>query len=149
MAKLPDNFVKSPPASSRLTTAKPAAAKLSRRSRKDLDGEAQSHVESVLVRLSAEEHEALSAACTALVAVGQTVSIEDMIRQVIARWIAATRAMHAPSVPAPTAPVTAVPAIASIRMQLRKLAAEPVRRWHELGRTLRRWSHVLDVRTDR
>jgi hypothetical protein len=146
MAKLPDNFVKSPPASGRLTTAKPAAAKLGRRSRKDLDSEAQSHVESVLVRLSADEHEALSAACTALVAVGQTVSIEDMIKQVVARWIAATRAMQAPSVPAPMAPMTPAPAIASIRAQLRKLAAEPVRRWHELGRTLRRWSHVLEHR---
>jgi hypothetical protein len=158
MAKLPDNFVQPPPATSRLTTTKPTAAKLSRRARKaadaELDAEAAAHVHSVLVRLSADEHGALSAACEALVATGHAVSIEDMIRQVLARWIAATRAMQAPSVPVPTVsapqlPAPSAPAIASIRAQLRRLAAEPVRRWQELRQSLRRWSHVLDPRTPR
>jgi hypothetical protein len=160
MAKLPDNFVQSPPATSRLTTTKPTAGKLGRRPRKpdvELDAEAAAHVHSVLVRLSADEHSALSAACEALVAVGHAVSIEDMIRQVIARWIAATRAMQAASVPVTTAPAhqlpasqlpaSAAPAITSIRAQLRRLAGEPVRRWQELRRSLRRWSHVFDART--
>jgi hypothetical protein len=159
MAKLPDNFVQSPPATSRLTTTKPTAGKLGRRPRKadvELDAEAAAHVHSVLVRLSADEHSALSAACEALVAVGHAVSIEDMIRQVIARWIAATRALQSSSVPVPApahqlpasqVPLSQVPAIASIRGQLRKLAAEPVRRWQELRQSLRRWSHVFDART--
>jgi hypothetical protein len=154
MAKLPDNFVQSPPAASRLTTTKPTAGKLARRPRKadvELDAEAAAHVHSVLVRLSADEHSALSAACDALVAAGHAVSIEDMIRQVIARWIAATRAMQAPSVPVPMAsapqvPVPQVPAITSVREQLRRLAANPVRRWQELRQSLRRWSHVFDAR---
>ena len=150
MAKLPDNFVQPPPATSRLTTPKPTAAKVGRRARKadvELDAEAAAHVHSVLVRLSADEHGALTAACEALVAVGHAVSIEDMIRQVIARWIATTRAMQAPSVPVATAPAPQVPAITSIRAQLQRLAAEPVRRWQELRQSLRRWSHVLDPRT--
>jgi ATP-dependent exoDNAse (exonuclease V) beta subunit len=148
MAKLPDNFVKPPPASSRIAATRPTAPKLGRRSRKlddaALDAEAGSHVHSVMVRLTAEEHEALSAASTALATLGQAVSIEDMIKQVIARWITATRALAAPAVPVPATP--AAPPAATIQAQLRRLAAEPLRRWHELGRAVRRWSRVLDLR---
>jgi hypothetical protein len=146
MAKLPENFVKSPPETSRLTAAKSIAPKLGRRTRKAPGDdaavaiEAQTHVHSVLVRLSADEHLALTTACTALAKVGHTVSIEDMIRQVIARWITATRAMQAPAMPV-ASPTT--PPVASIQAQLRRLAAEPLRRWHELTRTVRRWSRVL------
>jgi hypothetical protein len=165
MAKLPDNFVKPPPASSRLTATKPPAGKLSRRSRKAdelaneraIDTEAASHVDAVLVRLSSDEHAALSAACEALARVGHTVSIEDMVKQVIARWIAATRAMQAlPALSAPSAapspalpdpagraapasalPAPLAPALAAIRGQLRRLAAEPIRRWQALGQRIR------------
>jgi len=91
----------------------------------------------VLVRLSADEHAALTTACTALAKVGHAVTIEDMIRQVIARWITATRAMQEPAMP------VAAPPAASIQAQLRRLAAEPLRRWDELARTLRRWSRVF------
>jgi hypothetical protein len=147
MAKLPDNFVKPPPAASRLTTTKPIANKLGRRRKAaeveaELDAAAAGHVHSVMVRLSAEEHDALSHACTALAVVGHSVSIEDMIKQVLVRWIAATRAMQLPAVPAPS-PAPSVAAMPSIRAQLRRIAAEPVRRWHELGQALRRWTHVL------
>ncbi len=136
MAKLPDNFVK-PPAASRLTAGKTTAPKTARRVRKtDLVVEAAAHVNDVLVRLSPEEHEALKAACDALAAVGETVTIEDMIKQVVARWIAATRAMHGPITPTPA--MAAEP----VRSQLRRLAEEPVRRWRALGETLRRWSRA-------
>jgi len=138
MAKPPDNVVKPPPASSRLTAAKTTAAKLGRRARKT-DGraaEAIPQVHGVMVRLSPEEHQALSTACEALVAVGHTVSIEDMIKQVIVRWIVATRAMQGAPLPPPVrSPIAAVP----IRTQLRRLAVQPLRRWHELGQTLRTW----------
>src|SRR5215468_5695880 len=122
MAKLPDNFVKPPPAS-RLTAGKLAAPKAARRSRKvtlDLEAAATQHVDDILVRLSAEQHEALAAACAALSAVGEVVTIEDMIKQVIARWIAATRAM---SGPLPAEPVEVKPE--PITAQLQRLAAEP------------------------
>ena len=160
MAKLPENFVKPPPARSRLTTTKANPAKLGRRSRKgevpsDAPAEAQGEpqadalaiavipdVQSVLVRLSDEEHHALTAACAALASVGQPISMEDMIKQVIARWIAATRALQTPSLPAQARAQT--PQLgaghAVIRTQLRKLTEQPIRRWRELGQTLRRWS---------
>ncbi len=135
MAKLPENFVKPPGATSRLT-AKLTAPKQSRRARKaELEAEAAAHVPSVLVQLSPEEHEALTAACTALAAVGETVSIEDMIRRVIARWIAATRAMQAAET-APSPPIAHEPVTA----QLRRLAEQPIRYWRALGETLRRWT---------
>ena len=146
MAKLPDNFVKPPPDASRLTATKSTAPKLGRRARKvpgdetaavAVAAEAQTHVHSVLVRLSADEHAALTTACTALAKVGHAVTIEDMIRQVIARWFTATRAMQEPAMP------VAAPPAASIQAQLRRLAAEPLRRWDELARTLRRWSRVF------
>lgn len=146
MAKLPDNFVKPPPDTSRLTAAKSTAPKLGRRARKApgddtaVAAEAQSHVHSVLVRLSADEHAALTTACTALAKVGHAVTIEDMIRQVIARWITATRALQEPAVPVAA---HAAPPTASIQAQLRRLAAEPLRRWDELTRAVRRWSRVL------
>ena len=144
MAKLPDNFVKPPPASSRLTAAKTTAAKLGRRTRKAdaLEAEAIPHVHSVMVRLSPEEHQALSTACEALVAVGHTISIEDMIKQVVVRWIVATRAMQGAALPAPARSAIAA---APIRAQLRRLAAQPLRRWHEIGQTLRRWQRSLEL----
>jgi dihydrodipicolinate synthase/N-acetylneuraminate lyase len=149
MAKLPDNFVKPPPASSRLSAARATPAKVGRRSRKaeDIEAEAVAQVPSVLVRLSPEEHQALSSACHALAAVGQTVSIEDMIKHVIMRWIAATRAMQGLAVPAaPVVPPASLrPTPASIRAQLRRLAAQPLRRWRELGMTLQRWSQAFQI----
>lgn len=155
MPKLPDNFVKPPPATSQLTAGKTAAGKVARRTRTAgkltpaLEAEAAGHVDGVLVRLSTEEHDALSAACAALAAVGHTVSIEDMIKQVIARWIAATRAMQAPVVPGPHIPMSSPPVTAAIRAQLRALAAEPIRRWRLLEAALRRWAQRFELRFGR
>lgn len=148
MAKLPDNFVKPPAETSRLTTtakpagaAKPAGKEARRKAKRavlELQAEAAEHAHSVLVRLSPEEHQALSAACDALAAVGQTVTIEGMIRQVVARWMAATRQACAPE-------AAASPRAADdpIRAQLRRLVERPVQRWRELVRALRRWSSAL------
>jgi hypothetical protein len=137
MAKLPENFVK-PPAASRLTTGKTSAPKTSRRIRKaELEAEAATYVHDVLVRLTPDEHQALAAACDALAAVGEIVTIEDMIKQVIARWIAATRAIHGPIEPAPVEPGPD-----PIVSQLRRLAEQPVRGWRAIGETLRRWTRV-------
>jgi hypothetical protein len=99
----------------------------------------------VLVRLSPEEHQALSAACEALAAVGETVTIEWMIRKVVERWIAATRAAAAaePGEPVAPAPAASPRALHAIRTQLRWLAEQPVRRWRALHRALRRWTHAL------
>ncbi len=142
MAKLPENFVK-PPATSRLTTAKPAGKEARRTKRAvPIAAEVVEHARSVLVRLSPEEHDALTAACTALLAVGETVSVEDMIKQVITRWMAATRAIHGPAMPEPRPPKHA-----TIVKQLRALAAEPLRRWRALGETLDRWSRVFTHRS--
>ncbi len=157
MPKLPDNFVKAPAETSRVTTTKsadkPASKPVGKEVRRKVKrgvlqppaeaSEQDAH--SVLVRLSPEEHQALSAACEALAAVGETVTIEDMIRKVIERWIAATRAATAPEVPvpAPGAPATTPRARDAIRTQLRWLAEQPVRRWRALRETLRRWSHAL------
>jgi hypothetical protein len=105
-------------------------------------GSVNSDVHSVLVRLSPEEHQALSAACEALAAVGETVAIEDMIRRVVERWIAATRAAATPEAPA-AVPAAPPRAIAAIQTQLRRLAAQPVRRWQALRQALQRWSHAL------
>jgi hypothetical protein len=123
MAKLPDNFVKAPADTSRVTTTKPAGKpadkpvgkEVRRKARRDAPPPAEAtepgahSAHSALVRLSPEEHQALSAACEALAAAGEIVTIEDMIRQVVARWIAATRAAAAtepgePAAPAPAAP---------------------------------------------
>jgi hypothetical protein len=140
MAKLPENFVK-PPAASRLTTGKTSAPKTSRRLRKaELEVEAAKHVHDVLVRLTPDEHQALAAACEALAAVGEIVTIEDMIKQVIARWIAATRAIHGPIEPAPV--VEPDPLVS----QLRRLAEQPVRSWRAIGETLRRWTYAWRAR---
>ena len=129
MAKLPENFVK------RLTTGKTSAPKTSRRTRRaDVEAEAAKHVHDVLVHLTPEEHQALAAACDALAAAGETVTIEDMIKQVIARWIAATRAMHGPIAPEPVE-VKPDPIVS----HLRRLAEQPVRRWRAIGETLRCW----------
>jgi hypothetical protein len=126
MAKLPENFVK-PPTMSKIT--KPSPGKHARRTRKDL----VEAVHDVLVRLSPEQHQALSTACEALAVVGETVTIEDMIKQVIGRWMDATRAMHADAAVAPRAhdPILA---------QLRRIIAEPVRGWREL--LSRAWQFV-------
>ena len=128
MAKLPDNFVK-PPLTSKIS--KPTAGKHARRSRKD---DLEVTVHDVLVRLTPEQHQALTTACEALAAVGETVTIEDMIKQVIVRWMAATRAQLAaePAIPArpPSEPILA---------QLRRLAEEPLQRWRELASQLRFW----------
>jgi hypothetical protein len=146
MAKLPDNFVKPPAETSRLATSKPAGAakpagKEARRKAKrgvlDMQADAAEHAHSVLVRLSPEEHQALSAACEALAAVGETVTVEDMIRQVVTRWMAATRATPTPEVPASSGA-----ADDPILAQLRRLVERPVRRWRELVQALRRWSRV-------
>lgn len=160
MAKLPDNFVKPPPETSRVTTAKsadkPAGKEVRRKAKRgvlqppseatepnEVAGGDAAH--SVLVRLSPEEHQALSAACEALAAVGETVTIEDMIRKVVERWIAATRVATAPEAPAPApgAPTASPRAIDAIQAQLRWLVEQPVRRWRELRQTLRRWTHAL------
>lgn len=158
MAKLPENFVKPPPARSRLTTGKPSPAKLGRRGRKGegpsetpAEGPSEAEalaaavvpdVQSVLVRLSDEEHQALAAACAALASVGQPISMEDMIKQLIMRWIAASRAMQTPSLPAQARaqPGQLRASHAVIRAQLRKFTEQPILRWRELGQTLRRWS---------
>jgi hypothetical protein len=152
MAKLPDNFVKAPAETSRVTTAnpvgKPAGKEVRRKARRGTvppPAEAAERAEvarDVLVRLSPEEHQALTAACDALAAVGETVTIEDMIRKVVERWIAATRAATTPEVPAP-APAAPARAIDAIRAQLRRLAEQPVRRWRALREALLRWSHTL------
>jgi hypothetical protein len=153
MAKLPDNFVKAPAETSRVTSArpadKPAGKEVRRKARRGAppppaDAPAQGE-HSVRVRLSPEEHQALSAACEALAAVGEAVTIEDMIRKLVGRWIAATRAAAAPSgeVPAPGAPAMPPGAIEAIRAQLRWLAAQPGRRWRALREALLRWSHAL------
>jgi hypothetical protein len=143
MAKLPENFVKSPAATSRLTTGKPTAGKQTRRTSKTIDLEAAAgpHVHEILLRLSPDEHAAVAAACAALAAVGEAVSLEAMIKQVIARWIAATRALNtgAPATPA-TAPVPWVVAHQPIKAQLLWLADQPLRRWRALGETVRRWT---------
>jgi hypothetical protein len=137
MAKLPDNFVK-PPAASRLTTGKPSAPKTSRRLRKaELEAEAAKYLHDVLVRLTPDEHQALAAACDALAAVGEIVTIEDMIKQVIGRWIAATRATHGPI---ETPPVELGPD--PIVSQLRRLAEQPVRGWRAIRETLRHWTRA-------
>jgi hypothetical protein len=144
MAKLPDNFVKAPTATSRLTTARPAGPagkevrRKARRGVLEVPAEAAEHARGVLVRLSPEEHQALSAACEALAAAGETVTIEDMIRQVVARWMAATRASQAAE---PAAPPGA--AGDPILAQLRRLVERPVQRWRELRRSLRGWSRAL------
>jgi hypothetical protein len=165
MAKLPDNFVKAPPEASRVTTStpagkpadKPVGKEVRRKARRtapppSTEGaegpEAAEHAHSVLVRLSPEEHQALSAACEALAAVGETVTIEGMIRKVVERWIAATRAAAAaePGEPASAASAaSAAPAraIDAIQAQLRWLAEQPVRRWRALRQALRRWTHAL------
>ncbi len=137
MAKLPDNFVKPPSATSRLTAKLTSAPKLARRARKaELEAEAAAHVHDVLVRLSPEEHEALSAACAALAVVGEAVTIDEMIRRVIVRWMDATRAMHADAVTPP--PIAHEPVTA----QLRRLAEQPIRYWRALGQALRTWRRV-------
>ena len=158
MAKLPDNFVKAPPETSRVTTAKPAdkpGKEVRRKARRGAppppaeapeQGEVGGgeHAHSVRVRLSPEEHQALSAACEALAAAGEIVTIEDMIRQVVARWIAATRAAAATEPGEPAAPAPAAPhAPHAIRAQLRWLVEQPVRRWRALRQALRRWTHAL------
>lgn len=158
MAKLPDNFVKAPAETSRVTTSQPAGKpgkplgkEVRRKARRGVlpppadAAEQAEHAHSVLVRLSPDEHQALSAACDALAAVGETVTIEDMIRKVVGRWIAATRAAAAPEVPVPAqgGPATPPRAIEAIRTQLRRLAEQPVRRWRALQQTLRRWTHAL------
>jgi hypothetical protein len=152
MAKLPDNFVKAPAETSRVTTAHPAGKPVGKPVGKEVRRKARRGVlqppvdaadaHSVVVRLSPEEHQALSAACEALAAAGETVTIEDMIRKVVERWITATRAAAAPEHPAPT-PAAPPRAIAAIRTQLRRLAEQPVRRWRALQHALRRWSHAL------
>lgn len=152
MAKLPENFVKPPPASSRLNAARTTAGKVARKSRKAEDAAVDAAPapeaiapagHSVVVRLSADEHQALSAACDALAAIGQPMTLEDMTRQVVGRWIAATRAMQAPSVPARSAPT---PRAVAMPAPLRRFVAEPLRRWQSLGDTLRRWSRAFGRR---
>lgn len=166
MAKLPDNFVKAPAETSRVTTTKPAdkpagkpvGKEIRRKARRGTspppmeapEGEhaaehAAEHAHSVRVRLSPEEHQALSAACDALAAVGETMTIEGMIRTLVERWIAATRAATAAEPGEPAAPASAAPprAIAAIRAQLRWLTEQPVRRWRALHQVLRRWTHAL------
>ena len=151
MAKLPDNFVKAPAETSRVTTAKPAdkpagkeVRRKARRGAPQPPADAHQQAHSVLVRLSPEEHQALSAACEALAAVGETVTIEAMIRKVVERWIAATRAAAAaePGEPAGATPAAPARAIDAIRAQLRWLAEQPVRRWRALRQALRRWTHA-------
>jgi hypothetical protein len=159
MAKLPDNFVKAPAGTSRVTTTKPASKpadkpigkEVRRKARRDAPPPAEAteqgahSAHNVLVRLSPEEHQALSAACEALAAAGEIVTIENMIRQVVARWIAATRAAAAPeptAAPEPAAP-HAINAIHAIRAQLRWLAEHPFRRWRALRQALQRWTHAL------
>jgi hypothetical protein len=129
MAKLPENFVKPPSATSRLT-AKLTAPRQARRPRK---AEVEAGVHDVLVRLSPEEHDALSTACAALAVIGESVTVEDMIRTVIARWIAATRAMQAETLASPR-PVAPEP----VSVQLRRLAEQPLRYWR-MFRTWARW----------
>src|SRR5215475_14252818 len=143
MPKLPDNFVKAPAETSRVTTTKPTdkpvGKEVRRKARRGAPppsaggaeaAEAADHAHSVLVRLSPEEHQALSAACEALAAAGEIVTIENMIRQVVARWIAATRAAAATEPGDPTTPAPVAPhAIDAIRVQLRWLAGQPFRRW--------------------
>ena len=162
MAKLPDNFVKAPAETSRVTTAKPAdkpaGKEIRRKARRgappppveaaeateQATDQAAEHAHSVLVRLSPEEHHALSAACEALAAVGETVTIEGMIRTLVERWIAATRAATAAEPGESVAPAAApLRAITAIRAQLRWVAEQPVRRWRALRQALRRWTHAL------
>lgn len=161
MAKLPDNFVKAPTETSRVTTSqagnpagkhvgKPVGKEVRRKAKRGTQpppvdaAELGADAHSVLVRLSPEEHQALSAACEALAAVGESVTIEDMIRKVVERWIAATRAAIAPEVPVPAPGTATTPrAIDAIRTQLRRLAERPVRRWRALREALQRWSHAL------
>lgn len=167
MAKLPDNFVKAPAETSRVTTTQPADKPASKPAGKELRRKARRNApppppeaaeatepaidraaepaHDVRVRLSPEEHQALSAACDALAAVGERVTIEAMIRTLVGRWIAATRAAAAAEpgeavTPAPSAPPRAIDAI---RAQLRWLAEQPVRRWRALRQALRRWTHPL------
>lgn len=155
MAKLPDNFVKAPAETSRVTTTKPAdkpaGKEVRRKARRGAlpppieDTEpGVDPAQSVRVHLSPEEHQALSAACEALAAVGETVTIEAMIRKVVERWIAATRAAAAaePGEPAGATPAAPARAIDAIRAQLRWLAEQPVRRWRALRQALRRWTHA-------
>jgi hypothetical protein len=156
MAKLPDNFVKAPAETSRVTAARPADKPTSKPAGKEVRrkahrGDPQPPADapapdehSVRVRLSPEEHRALSVACEALAAVGEPVTIEDMIRTLVGRWIAVTRAATAPETPAPAPGAPAVPprAIDAIRAQLRWLAAQPVRRLRALREALLRWSHA-------
>ena len=173
MAKLPDNFVKAPPDTSRVITTKtagkpadktadkpadkrtdkPVGKEVRRKVRRDTQPPAETtdqgahsahSAHSVLVRLSPEEHQALSAACEALAAAGEIVTIENMIRQVVTRWIAATRAAAATEPGDPATPTPAAPhAIAAIRAQLRWLTEQPFRRWRALRQALRRWTHAL------
>lgn len=153
MAKLPENFVKAPATTSRLTTSKPTAGKEIRRKKRgglDLRGEASephgldvtaSDVHSVLVQLSPDQRQALVAACEALAAVGEIVTVEGMIKQVIMRWMDATRATHVPAERAPHRSPS--PAPETITAQLRRMAEQPLRQWRELSQTLRVWSRVF------
>src|SRR3954466_15635516 len=152
MAKLPDHFRTAPAETSRVTTAnpvgKPAGKEVRRKARRGTvpppaaTAERTEGAHDGLVRLSPEEHQALTAACDALAAVGETVTIEGMIRKVVERWIAATRAATAPEVPG-SPPGVPPRAIDAIRAQLRRIAEQAVRRWRALREALLRWSHAL------
>jgi hypothetical protein len=138
MAKLPDNFVKAP-STSRLTLPKTAAPKESRRGKRGglpTAAEVAAEANSVLVRLSPEELSALQEACAALAAVGETVTVEDMIKQVVGRWMA-TRQSHVEPATPPAQPR------ATVVEQLRRLAEQPLRHWRAIGQTLQVWSRVF------
>jgi hypothetical protein len=142
MAKLPENFVKPSGATPAARGSRsPRRSARDKRSKLALEKVTAEHSRDILVRLSPEEHEALDAACAALRAIGHEISVEEMIRQVIARWIAATHAACAVD----RAPVGALPEPArqSILSQLRSLAERPLRRWRELTFALRRLSRTV------
>ncbi len=133
MAKLPETFVKAPPAD-------PGAPSRPRRARKSsIIAEAPRDLRELLLRLDDAEYQALEDARDALRRAGEDLTLEQMIHRVLTDWACARTA------PA-TVPTSAAAATAAVHRdenlveRLRAFAAAPLRTWRELGATLRRMS---------
>lgn len=137
MSKLPPEFVKAPSPSASAETAP-----RSRRKAKASIVAAEPpppDPRQVLLHLSDEEHQALDDARQALVRVGETVTLEQIIHRVLTEWTMRTKLTATPE-PAH------VPRDESLLGRLRSLASQPLRTWRELGATLRRLSGLATQR---
>lgn len=131
MSKLPPEFVKAPAPA---TDAAPRARKGRKASMVTVvDPPPPPDPRDVLLRLTDEEHQALDDARQALVRVGETVTLEQIIHRVLTEWTMRTKLTATPE-PAQ------VPRDESLIGRLRTLASQPLRTWRELGATLRRLS---------